>query len=93
MNENNNPVSPTSVLVFGIISLATSAGVVGIIFGILAIVKAKAYYAAGGEASGKVKAGKILGIVGLICGILAIVIYIICAIAAAAATAALGAYY
>lgn len=81
MNENTNPVSPTQVLVFGIISIATSGAIIGLIFGILAASKAKAYYAAGGEACGKVKAGKILGIVGLVCAIVALVIYVIYGIA------------
>lgn len=94
MNENTNPVSPTQVLVFGIVSLATSSTViVGIIFGILAMNKAKAYFAAGGEASGKVKTGKILGTVGLILSIVMVIFWIIYIAAIATVVSAYGGMY
>ncbi|MBO4422703.1 MAG: zinc ribbon domain-containing protein [Clostridia bacterium] len=73
----------TPILVLGIVSLAVtlvscgSLGLVGMILGIVAMVKAKKFAEAGGVLEGKAKVGKILGIVGLVIGILATVGFIV----------------
>ncbi len=72
-------VSPTGVLVFGILSLCLST-VPGFIFGILAMVKGKRYYAEGGVPDGKVKAGKIMGTVGWILSLVTLLISAACLI-------------
>ena len=58
----------TPVLVFGILSMVLPA-IFGIIFGAIAVHKAKAFP----EQTGMVKAGKILGTLGLVFGIIATV--------------------
>jgi len=81
-NYNQHPVqqaSSTPILVFGILALALET-IFGIIFGAIAISKAKKWVAAGNPLDGKAKAGKILGIIGLICGIIT-TIYLIIVIA------------
>ena len=65
----------TQSLVFGILSLvATSTGLLGVIFGAIGKSKAKAFAAANdGVLVGKAKAGKILSTLGLVFGIIALV--------------------
>lgn len=74
-------VSPTSVLVMGIIAIALAwepfASIAGIVLGAIAMTKANRYYAEGGLQSGKVKTGKILGTIGMIAGIVMTVFYLI----------------
>lgn len=78
-------VSPTSVLVMGIIAIALAwypfASIAGIVLGAIAMSKANRYYAEGGLQSGKVKTGKILGTIGMIGGIVMTVFYLIALIA------------
>ena len=76
-------VSPTSVLVMGIIAIALAlawvpfVSIAGIVLGAIAMSKANRYYAEGGLQSGQVKTGKILGTIGMIGGIVMTVIYLI----------------
>lgn len=76
-------VSPTNVLVLGIVALSLAwepiASIAAIVLGAIAMAKANRYYAEGGVFSGKVKTGRILGMVGMISGIVMTVIYF-CAI-------------
>ena len=84
-------------MIFGIIAIAAGgSGLLGIIFGALALSEAKKYAAAhDGVVDGKAKVGKILGTIGLIFGIIALVCYLIsgivygCTIAMGAAGGAL----
>ena len=61
-------INPTNVLVFGILSCAFS-GILGLIFGILGLSKAKNFIAMYGQISTKVKVGKILSIIGIVASI------------------------
>ncbi len=69
----------TQSLVFGILSIvATSTGLLGIIFGAIGKSKAKAFAAAnGGVITGKAKVGKILSTLGFVFGIIAFVCVIL----------------
>lgn len=68
--------SPTPVLVFGIISLALcETGILGLIFAIIALVKAKNYVNTYGPISTKVTVGRRLAIAGLIVSICFIVFW------------------
>ncbi|MBQ3847681.1 MAG: zinc-ribbon domain-containing protein [Clostridia bacterium] len=72
------PVNTTPALVMGILAMIfCEAGILGIIFGAIAISKAKQ---AGDAIDGKGKAGKILGTIGLVIGIIMTVVWIIYAI-------------
>ena len=74
------------IFVTGLLSLIF-AGLIGLILAIVNKSKVKAYQAAGGQLTGKAKAGSILGTLGLVFSIIALitsVIYIIVLIAAAA---------
>lgn len=86
-----------SVLVFGILSLAFCCtfylAFLGIIFGAIALSKAKQYVASGYVLSGRAKIGKILGTVGLIIAIVLTVILVFVIIAAIAAAASYSRYY
>ncbi len=78
MDNNVQLPTPSSVLTFGIIGLAAcEIPIVGLIFSILAIVKANTFRNNSTEVSGQVNTGRILGIVGLIASIIMIVVYII----------------
>ena len=77
--DNNNfestsvkTVSPTSVLVFGILSVALSVPVVGLIFAIIARKKAKAFVEETGTTCGQVNVGRILATIGLVCNIISL---------------------
>ncbi len=65
-------VSPTSVLVFGILSVALSVPVVGLIFAILARKKAKAFVEENGTTCGQVNVGRILATIGLVVNIISL---------------------
>ena len=71
----------TSVLIFGILSLALSllgySSIGGIICGILCRVKAREYTEAGGELTGKAGTGKTLGQIGLIVSIVMLVLSVL----------------
>lgn len=79
--EQSAPVEPsvsaTSVLIFGILGLAFGwtgvSSLVGLIFSIIGLSKAKKYAAEVGELTGKAKIGKILSTIGLVVAILAMV--------------------
>lgn len=66
-------VSPTSVLVFGILSLALPFPVVGLIFAIVARKKATTFIEETGTTCGQVNTGKILATIGLILNIISLV--------------------
>lgn len=70
------PYSSTLILVFGIVGLALEM-IGGIVFGAITMHMAKAYANAGCPLTGKVKTGRILGIVGFINGIVTTVVYVI----------------
>lgn len=81
-NKNSAPAvnlgNPTPVLVFGIIGLAFSgSGVIGLIFSIIALSKARAYIAQYGDVANQVRIGRRLAIAGLIISILLIIFWII----------------
>lgn len=76
-NNTNTQVkaapSATSVLVFGILSLAIGS-LLGAIFGFIARSKAKKYLeASGGETCTQVKVGNILALIGIILGLVTFV--------------------
>ena len=77
--DPNERSAAKSILIFGIIALAACdipyAAFLGIIFGAIAMSKAKKYTKNYSPLSGKTKIGKILGLVGLIVGIVATVGY------------------
>ncbi len=81
----------TKPLVFGILALVLcESGILGIIFGAIAISNAKKYAAAnGGVLDGKAKTGKILGTLGLVFGIISLVVIVIASIVTAVGGAAL----
>ena len=87
--------SETKIMIFGILGLALSESVIGLIFAIIALKMANAYIANFGPISGKVKTGKTLATVGLIISIVFFVIWAgciacyACAICSAASTGAL----
>ncbi len=69
-------VSPSKVLTFGIVALATcETGILGIVFGALARKNAQAYIAAYGTSTGQVRTGNILGTFGLVFGIIMTVVW------------------
>ncbi len=69
--------NPTQVLVFGIIGLALcETGVLGLIFSIIALTKAKNYVNTYGPISTQVNTGRRLAIAGLIISIIMIVFWI-----------------
>ncbi len=81
-------VTPTQVLIWGIVAVATcESGILGIIFGIIGKNKAKAYVAANGQTTGQVKTGSILSTVGLVIGIIMTVVWVITIIAIIAGAA------
>lgn len=68
------PPSATGALVCGILAIVFSGfPIVGIALGIVAIVLAGKYYAAGGT-QGTGKAGRICGIIGIICSVIMIIV-------------------
>lgn len=78
--DNNNfsstptsSVSPSSVLVFGILSLVLPVPLVGLIFAIMARKKAKAFVEETGTTCGQVNTGKILATIGLVLNIISLV--------------------
>ena len=77
--DPNERSAAKSILVFGIIALAACdipyLAFLGIIFGAIALSKAKKYTEQYAPLSGKTKVGRILGLVGLIVGIVATVGY------------------
>ena len=82
--DNNNP-NASKALTFGILSLAfAGTGILGLIFAIIGMGKAKAFAAETGEVTGKAKAGKILSIFGLIGSIIVLVIILVVLIGGAA---------
>ena len=75
--DNNNP-NASKALTFGILSLVFSwTGILGLIFAIVGMKKAKAYAAETGVLAGKAKVGKILSIIGLIGSIFMVLYWII----------------
>ena len=80
----------TPILILGILAVALSSVIGGLICAIICKSKVKAYQAAGGQMTGKAKVGNILATVGIICSIIAIVFWIIYIIVIAAAGAAYG---
>ena len=86
-----------SVLIFGILGIAFGCtyylSFLGIIFGAIALSKAKKYVASGYPLAGKAKVGRILGLVGLILGIVLTVILIIVIIFAIIYAASYSSYY
>ena len=80
----------TPILILGILAVALSSVIGGLICAIICKSKVKAYQAAGGQMTGKAKVGNILATVGIICSIIAIVFWIIYIIVIAAAGSAYG---
>ncbi len=85
-----------SALVFGILAISFAfipyINFLGIIFGAIALSKAKAYKRAGYVLAGRANVGKILGLIGLIVGIVFTVIFTILIIGAIAAVASYSNY-
>ena len=77
----------TPILILGILAVALSSVIGGLICAIICKSKVKAYQAAGGQMTGKAKVGNILATVGLICSIIAIIFWVIYIIVIAAAAA------
>ena len=79
MNEEQKNSLSLKTMIFGIISIAVGgSGLLGIIFGAIALGNAKKYAAENnGVVDGKAKVGKILGTLGLVFGIIALVAYVI----------------
>lgn len=77
--------NPSQVLVFGILGLAfgLGGGILGIIFSIIGLTKAKSYIAAYGDVSNQVRTGKKLATAGLIVAIIMTICWIIIIAAAA----------
>lgn len=71
--------NPSQVLVFGILGLALGfgTGILGLIFSIIGLVKAKNYVAQYGDVSNQVRTGRRLALAGLIVSILIVVCMII----------------
>ena len=69
--------SPTKVLVFGIIGLACSFGILGLIFSIIGLVQGNRYRARYGAISKQANIGRNLSIAGLIISILCIVLVVV----------------
>ena len=95
-----NPVERSlskSVLIFGILGIAFACtfyfSFLGIIFGAIALSKAKKYVASGFALEGRAKVGKILGMVGLILGIVLTVILLIVIVIAIIAASSYSSYY
>jgi len=83
----------SGTLTFGILGLVfCGSGILGLIFSIIGLSKAKKYAAEAGELTGKAKTGKILATLGLVFSIIAIVCWIIVAIVGSCASAALQQY-
>lgn len=83
----------SGTLTFGILGLVfCGSGILGLIFSIIGMSKAKKYAAEAGELTGKAKTGKILATLGLVFSIIAIVIWVICLIVGASCKAALEPY-
>ena len=76
--------NPSKVLVFGILSLALSSGIIGIIFGIIGLVQANRYNQTYGPVSKQVSIGKGLSIAGIVVSGLCLIVCItvICVVAA-----------
>ena len=75
---NAAPASPTPVLVFGIIGLALSGtGILGLIFSIIALSKAKSYIRTYGPIATQANIGRRLAIAGLIVSIIMIVFWVV----------------
>ncbi len=72
-----NGVTPSNILLFGILgtALGYTFGLIGLIFSLIGMNKAKQYTEGGGELTGKAKVGRILCIVGLILSIVMTLIY------------------
>ncbi len=85
-----------SALVFGILAISFAfipyINFLGIIFGAIALSKAKSYQRAGYVLTGRANVGKILGLIGLIVGIVFTVIFTIIIIGAIAAVASYSNY-
>lgn len=74
--DNNNP-NASKALTFGILSLVfCGTGILGLIFAIIGMKKAKAYAAETGVLAGKAKVGKILSIIGLVSSIFMLIYWI-----------------
>lgn len=88
-NQQNQTLgNPTQVLVFGIIGLALcETGILGLIFSIIGLVKAKNYLAAYGPVSIQVNTGKRLATAGLIVSIIMIVLWVVLIVAIIVAAA------
>ena len=91
-------IHSVSVLVFGILGIAFACtfylSFLGIIFGAIALSKAKQYVNSGYVLTGRAKVGKILGMVGLILGIvLTVILLIVIVVAIIAAASYSGSYY
>lgn len=80
MDNRQAPVAqgnPGKVLTFGILGLAfCETGILGLIFSIIGLTKAKNYIATYGPVSGQVRTGKILSTIGLILSIVMIVFWV-----------------
>ena len=82
MEQNRNLPTPSSVLTFGIIGLATcELGIIGLIFSIIALSKAGKFRSGSTERSGQVNTGRGLAIAGLIISIIMIIVWIILIVA------------
>ena len=99
LKENGSycSITPSNVLVWGILGLSFACtpflNFLGIIFSVVAKRKSNAYAAANGPLYGQAKVGHILATVGLIVGIILTVIFgIYFMIACAACVSALGSY-
>ena len=72
------PVTPSSILTWGILGLAfSSTGILGLIFSIIAKRKAREYASYVGELHGQAKVGNILAKVGFPISIVMIVVWVI----------------
>ena len=85
------------ILIFGILGISFACtyylSFLGIIFGAIALSKAKAYGNAGYALTGRAKTGRILGMVGLILGIVLVAILVIVIIIAIIAAESYSNYY
>jgi len=64
--KDPKPVSPTAILVFGILCVVFSGAVLGLVFGILALSLFKTYLAQGNAPCKAVTAGRALSIIGIV---------------------------